>query len=368
MRVFRSLKKELLTQGPTVDKFEKSVCDFVGGGYALAVNSATSALHVACLALELGPGDILWTSSISFVASANCGLYCGATVDFVDVDPLTWNISIKALREKLMMASASKKLPKVVVVVHLGGEPADLRSIWELSQRYGFQIIEDAAHALGSQYEGENIGSGKFSAITVFSFHAIKNITTGEGGMVVTNDKHLAVKMRGFRSHGITRNPQEFQKPENQQTPWHYEQQSLGFNYRMTDFQAALGLSQLRKLLKFNKKRRRIQEIYAQSFKGMSEITPQRLALNSTSAMHVALFKVKEFKREGLAKALKNSGYSTSLHYPPIHLQPYYSAMNVWNLVESETYGRQGISLPCHPSLRRLDQKRIIKIVKSLLG
>ena len=259
--VVEVLRSDFLTQGPVVPAFENAVAKYCGAKYAVAVNSATSALHIACLALEVGPGDVVWTSPITFVASSNCALYCGASVDFVDIDPRTYNMSIEALAEKLCKAKKTESLPKVVIPVHLSGQSCDMASIYELSQQYGFDIIEDASHALGGRYKNELIGNGCYSVMSVFSFHAVKMITSGEGGMVVTNDKVLLKRLQAFRSHGVTSNPNDkLSRPEDE--IWNYQQLVLGFNYRMTDIQAALGVSQLKRLDGFVTKRQQIAKTY----------------------------------------------------------------------------------------------------------
>lgn len=351
IRVFRALGKPYITQGPAVDEFEHAVASYVGAEHAVAVNSATSALHIACLALGLGPGDIMWTTPISFVASANCGRYCGADVDFVDIDPETFNMSPQELRIKLESASKRGALPKVLVVVHLAGEPADLEAISRLARKYDVKIIEDASHALGSSYQGKSVGSGVFSDVTVFSFHAVKNITTGEGGMAVTNDPHIANNMRNYRSHGIVRDPSNFRVSEIKRTPWHYEQQQLGFNYRLTDFQASLGTSQLTRLAKANSKRRMVLENYKEELAEVGEVRFQKTEAGSVSATHLAIIRVPANKRHDLVTRLSRLGYGTNLHYFPIHLQPVY-AVKKWPLQESELYAKEAISLPCHAGLR----------------
>jgi UDP-4-amino-4,6-dideoxy-N-acetyl-beta-L-altrosamine transaminase len=365
IRVFRALGEPFLTQGPAVEKFERAVAEYVGAEHAVAVNSATSALHIACLALGLGPGDIMWTSPISFVASANCGRYCGAEVDFVDIDPETFNMSPNELRTKLETAEKEGKLPKVIVVVHLAGEPADMEEISILAQKYGVKIIEDASHALGSSYQGHKVGSGAFSEITVFSFHAVKNMTTGEGGMAVTGDVKLAETMRALRSHGITRNPLKFETSEDQRTPWHYEQHSLGFNYRMTDFQAALGVSQLSTLDLRNRKRARVLEFYRENLSTSNFVSLQSLRPNNFSATHLAVVMVPEQARTKVASALKTQGFATNLHYLPIYKHPYYVSQNSLSLPNSDCFGRQAISLPCFSGITR---RQVQKITDTLLG
>ena len=363
LRVFRALGKPYLTQGPAVEEFEHAVASYVGANHAVAVNSATSALHIACLALGLGPGDIMWTTPISFVASANCGRYCGAEVDFVDIDPDTFNMSPQELSIKLETASKDGTLPKVLVVVHLAGEPAEMKEIAAEAKKYGVKIIEDASHALGSSYLGEKVGSGIYSDITVFSFHAVKNMTTGEGGMAVTRDAAMAETMRELRSHGVTRDPQKFKVSKEQRTPWHYEQQSLGFNYRLTDFQAALGLSQLSTLSPRNEKRAGVLKIYREELSSSAAVRLQALGTNNFSATHLAIAIVPEGSRTQIAATLKSRGFATNLHYAPIHRHSYYASLNDWHLPNSELFGRQAISLPCFSGLTRRQAKRVAQIV-----
>ncbi|MBT4945932.1 MAG: UDP-4-amino-4,6-dideoxy-N-acetyl-beta-L-altrosamine transaminase, partial [Candidatus Marinimicrobia bacterium] len=272
--VVEVLRSDYLTQGPAVPAFEQAICDYTEAKYGVAVNSGTSALHIACLALGLGEGDWLWTTPITFVASANCGLYCGAKVDFVDIDPISWNLSAEKLEEKLKEAEREGKLPKVVVAVHLCGLSCDMEKISNLSKQYGFSIIEDASHALGGQYQEKNIGNGQYSDISTFSFHPIKNITTGEGGMAVTNNIQLAEKMRRLRSHGITSDPALMTGPKH--GLWYCQQIELGFNYRMSDVHAALGISQLKRLDEFIANRRSIAKRYDQALSGLSLQLPSK--------------------------------------------------------------------------------------------
>lgn len=368
IRVFRALGKPYLTQGPAVEEFEHAVASYVGAEHAVAVNSATSALHIACLALGLGPGDIMWTTAISFVASANCGRYCGAEVDFVDIDPETFNMSPQELRIKLETANKDGTLPKVLVVVHLAGEPAEMTEIAALARKYGVKIIEDASHALGSSYLGEKVGSGKYSDITVFSFHAVKNMTTGEGGMAVTQSGELANSLRLLRSHGITRESSEFLTAINDRSPWHYEQQAIGYNFRLTDFQSVLGKSQLKRLEAENKCRSEIYREYQKLLGGNPSIQFQRLESSSASAFHLAVIRVPSEKRAALSKALSEAGYGSNLHYSPIHLQPYYRNRSHHHLDNAEAYGKSAISLPCQSSLSRKRIKEISRVILSELN
>lgn len=367
IRVFRALRNPLLTQGPEVDKFEKSVADYVGAGYAVAVNSATSALHLACLALDLGPGDLMWTSPISFVASANCGLYCGAEVDFVDIDPDTFNMSPKQLKIKLVAAEKVGRLPKVLVVVHLAGEPCEMKEIAALARKYSIKIIEDASHALGSKYLGISVGDCSFSEITVFSFHAVKNITTGEGGMAVTNDSRLSSKLKALRAHGITRDANQFLTPQNQRTPWHYEQQVLGYNYRLTDFQAVLGKSQLQTLKTRNARRQQILKLYRKELSSSSLVKFQSLKPNNLSATHLAIILVPADLRDAIAHGLAQKGYATNLHYFPIHLQPFYQSIKFRIFPNAEAFSKKALSIPCHTKLKRRQVKEISKTVLNYL-
>lgn len=363
IRVFRALGKPYLTQGPAVAEFEHAVANYVGAEHGVAVNSATSALHVACLALDLGPGDIMWTSSISFVASANCGLYCGADVDFVDIDPLTFNMSPLELQAKLETADKNGLLPKVLVVVHLAGEPAEMGKISSVARKFGVRIIEDASHALGSSYQGKKIGSGVFSDITVFSFHAVKNMTTGEGGMAVTQDERLAKAMKRLRSHGITRDSSEFLSDPKDWSPWHYEQQALGFNYRLTDFQSTLGKSQLTRIEVRNSHRRAILDTYRKELEGIGVVRFQKLSPSSQSAAHLAVMQVPATLRDVVVKALANEGYATNLHYYPIHLQPFYQSRRNYESDLAEAFAKTSISLPCHDGISLATVKRISKVV-----
>lgn len=368
IRVFRALGRHYLTQGPAVEDFEQAVASYVGAEHAVAVNSATSALHIACLALGLGPGDIMWTTPISFVASANCGRYCGAEVGFVDIDPETFNMSPHQLSKELEAASKTGTLPKVLVVVHLAGEPANLEAISRLARKYDVKVIEDASHALGSSYLGEKVGSGTYSDITVFSFHAVKNMTTGEGGMAVTQSDELANSLRLLRSHGITRESSEFLTEINDRSPWHYEQQAIGYNFRLTDFQSALGKSQLKRLETEIKYRSEIYSQYQKLLGGCPFIQFQRLESSSTSAFHLAVIRVPADKRAALSKALSEAGYSSNLHYSPIHLQPYYRNRSYHHLDNAEAYGKSAMSLPCQSSLKLRQIKEISNVILSELN
>jgi UDP-4-amino-4,6-dideoxy-N-acetyl-beta-L-altrosamine transaminase len=368
--VVKVLRSDFLTQGPAIPKFEQLVCEYTSSKYAVAVNSGTSALHIACLALGLRPGDWLWTTPISFVASANCGLYCGAQVDFVDIDPISWNLSIKQLEEKLVRAKQENRLPKVLVAVHFSGFPCDMKEIYELSLEYGFRVIEDAAHAIGGKYFGQPIGSCQYSDITVFSFHPVKTITTGEGGMALTNDRKLADKMQLLRSHGITRDPNIMTH-----TPdgaWYYQQIDLGFNYRMTDLQAALGISQLQRLDEFVSQRHEIADRY----NGMLLNLPLQLPVRSSdkySGLHLYVVRVKssELKKahREVFESLREQGIGVNLHYIPIHTQPYYKKMGfkIGDYLQAESYYSEAISLPMFPDLTQNDQDKVVNALKKAL-
>lgn len=347
------LRSELLTQGPTVPAFEDAICKYTGANYGVAVNSATSALHVACLAVGLGKGDWLWTTPNTFVASANCALYCGASVDFVDIDPTTWTMSVSALEQKLLDAKKKKCLPKVVVPVHLCGLPCDMLAIHKLSKEYGFYVIEDASHALGGYYLGKPVGSGAYSDITVFSFHPVKIITSGEGGMAMTNDKDLSVKMGLLRSHGITRDPDLMSfEPDG---PWYYEQVALGFNYRLTDIHAALGLSQFQRLDTFVRRRHQIADQYDFLLSDLPvrhQIRPE----GYYSSMHLYVIRLQTEKlRKSHLQIFDElrTNILVNLHYIPVHLQPWYRKLGFTegDFPVSESYYKQAISIPCYPDL-----------------
>lgn len=365
------LQSDFLTQGPQVPLFEKSVTELVGAKHALAVNSATSALHIACLALDLGEGDILWTSPITFVASANCALYCGAEVDFVDIDPRTYNMSVDALRLKLEAAKLVNKLPKIVVPVHLCGQSCDMRAIHMLAQEYDFKIIEDASHAIGGKYQDHYIGSCQYSDVTVFSFHPVKIITTAEGGMVVTNNAGLAQKMDLYRSHGVTRNPQLMMKET--EGPWYYQQVELGFNYRMTELQAALGVSQLYRLHEFVSKRHQIAQRYNEILHNLPVVLPYQLP-QTYSGLHlyvirIQLDRIKKSRKE-IFESLRAKNIGVNVHYIPVHTQPYYQAMGftVGDFPQAEAYYEAAISLPMYPDLSEDQLNYIYQSLKEVLN
>jgi UDP-4-amino-4,6-dideoxy-N-acetyl-beta-L-altrosamine transaminase len=360
--VVAALRSDFLTQGPIVERFEHTVADYCNTGYAVATNSATSALHVACLALGLGLGDWLWTSPITFVASANCGLYCGAKVDFVDIDPRTYNMCPRALERKLIGAEQAGRLPKVVVPVHFAGQPCDMQAIRRLAGRFGFKIIEDASHAIGAKYLGEPIGNGKFSEVTVFSFHPVKIVTTAEGGMALTNDPELAERMALLRSHGITREPSRMtHEPDG---PWYYEQIALGFNYRMTELQAALGVSQMHRLDEYLARRHELACRYDNLLSALPVIVPYQHA-EGHSACHLYVVRLRDLvggSHRQVFQALRSGNIGVNLHYIPVHSQPFYRRMGFrWgDFPEAERYYGEAISLPMYPGLSEAQQDRVV--------
>lgn len=363
------LKSDFLTQGPIVPRFEQAVAQHVGASYALAVNSATSALHIACLALGLGKGDRLWTSPVTFVASANCGLYCGAHVDFVDIDPRTYNLCPRALACKLEQAERDGTLPKVVVAVHLCGQPCDMQAIQELAQRYGFKVIEDASHAIGGKYRGEFIGNCRYSDITVFSFHPVKIITTAEGGMALTNDADLASRMALLRSHGITRDPEQMtQEPDG---PWYYQQINLGFNYRMTELQAALGVSQMERLDQYVARRHQLAARYDELLAGLPITLPWQHP-DSYSGLHLYVIRLQLDKvgrsHRQVFELLRERGIGANVHYIPVHTQPYYQGLGfkVGDFPESERYYAEAISLPMFQTLSEEQQDVVVATVRKV--
>jgi len=364
------LRSPFLTQGPAVPMFELAIAKKVGAAHGVAVNSATSALHIACIALGLRPGDRLWTSPITFVASANCGRYCGADVDFVDIEPATGLISVAALEQKLEQAERDGTLPKVLVPVHLAGSSCDMAAIGALAKRYGFAVLEDASHAIGGSYRGEPVGNCRHSAITVFSFHPVKIITTGEGGLATTNDPQLAQTMAELRSHGIVREPERFGQPP--AGPWVYEQQQLGFNYRLTDLQAALGLSQLERLEGIVAERQRLLEVYCQKLAAL-QVSLLEIPPCVRSALHLAVIRLHNGDPEHhrrVFEGLRTAGIGVQLHYSPVHLQPYYRRLGFaeGDFPEAEAYARNAISLPLYPGLKAQEQERVVQVLASLLG
>lgn len=365
------LRSDFLTQGPAAPRFEKLVAEKVGARHALAVNSATSALHIACLALGLGEGDWLWTSPITFVASANCGLYCGARVDFVDIDPCTYNLCPKALEARLQKAEQEGRLPKVVVAVHLCGQPCDMQAIHALSQRYGFKIIEDASHAIGGKYRGEYIGNGRYSDITIFSFHPVKIITTAEGGMALTNDRDLAQRMDLLRSHGVTRNPELMTHEAD--GPWYYQQVELGFNYRMTELQAALGVSQLERLDDYVAQRNTLAARYDDLLAELPVMTPWQHP-DSYSGRHLYVIRLQldrlSVSHREVFESLREQGVGVNLHYIPVHTQPYYQAMEFQDddFPEAERYYGEAISLPLFPTMTDSQLGEVVGALRKAVG
>jgi len=361
------LRSDWLTQGPMVPSFESGIAAAVNSNYAVAVNSATSALHLACLALDLGPGDRLWTSPNTFVASANCALYCGATVDFVDIDETTFNLSVEKLEEKLISAKKTNTLPKVVIPVHFAGHSCDMTQIHKLSKLYGFCIIEDASHAIGGSYQGQPVGSCRYSDITIFSFHPVKIVTTGEGGAAVTNDSKLADKMRRLRSHGITRDESEMtHKPDG---PWYYQQLELGFNYRMTDMQAALGVSQLKSLSQYIELRNQLAHRYNESFSTLP-ITVQQVSKDVISAYHLYVIRVSSGIHLAAFKSLRDLGIGVNLHYIPVHLQPYYKRLGFakGDYPVAEKYYEEAISIPMFPTMTDSEQLEVMRQVSCVIN
>ena len=371
LEVEKVLRSDFLTQGPVVPKFEQAVFKYCGARHAVAVNSATSALHIACLALNLGPHDYLWTSPNTFVASANCGIYCGANIDFVDIDPKTYNMSTDALSAKLVEAEKLDKLPKIVIPVHFAGQPCDMKKIYKLSKKYGFRIIEDASHAIGASYDDIKIGSCKFSDITIFSFHPVKIITTGEGGMALTNDKNLANHMRRLSTHGITKNKELMYSRPNDEI-WNYQQIELGFNYRLTDIQAALGLCQLNRLDGYVKIRHRIAEFYNSELNDLDIQLPFQSA-RSHSSYHLypirTKINLKPRTQKKIYDALQDNDIAANILYIPVHRQPYYENLGFksGDFPEAEQFHREVICLPMFPKLSKEQQTKVVKSLKLIL-
>jgi len=370
--VEKVLRSDFLTQGPTTPKFEQAVTNYCGVKHAIAVNSATSALHIACLALNLGPGDWLWTSPNTFVASANCGRYCGADIDFVDINPKTYNMCVEALSEKLFKADKLGKLPKIVVPVHFAGQPCDMPAIYDLSKRYGFKIIEDASHAIGASYNKIKVGSCTHSDITVFSFHPVKIITTAEGGMALTNNKDIADKISRLRTHGITKDKKKMEeRPKNE--IWNYQQIELGFNYRMNDLQAALGLNQMKRLDQYIKRRHKIAEHYDIKLKNLPLITPWQLPY-VYSSYHLYPILIKDnlspkTQRQVYDELIKNN-IMVNLHYIPVHRQPYYENLGFKknDFPIAEKLHKEIISIPIYPSIQVEQQDYVLETLKKVIN
>jgi len=364
--ITKVLKSDFLTQGPVTPEFENNFADYTQSKHAVAVNSATSALHLSCLALGVGKDDMVWTSPISFVASSNCALYCGAEVDFVDIDKQTYNMCADKLEKKLQVAAKKNKLPKVVIPVHLSGQSCDMESIYKLSKKYNFKIIEDASHATGATYKDKPVGSCDYSNITVFSFHPVKIITTCEGGICTTNDPEIYNKLSRLRSHGVTRHASEMKnKPHGL---WYYEQIDLGFNYRQNDLMSALGISQLKKINQFLNERERIASYYDNLFKGLDIITPYQSKF-SKSSRHLYIIRIKN-NRNLIFEKLRNNGIGVNIHYIPIYRQPYYKKFNFnyLDFKESEKYYSEAISIPIYPGLTKKEQEFIVDIISKPQG
>jgi UDP-4-amino-4,6-dideoxy-N-acetyl-beta-L-altrosamine transaminase len=368
--VVNVLRSDWLTQGPVIKQFEQAVADYCGARYAVAVNSATSALQIACLAAGLGPDDTFWTSPNTFVASANCGLYCGAGVDFVDIDSHTYNLSVERLEEKLVAAQQNGTLPKLLIPVHFTGQSCDMARIADLAKIYGFRVVEDASHAIGGRYRQTAIGSCSYSDMTVFSFHPVKIITTGEGGMVLTNSKESYEKLARLRSHGITRDPALME--EDSHGPWYYQEIELGFNYRMTDMQAALGLSQLKRLDEFVARRQQLVDRYNQALSNLPLVLPYQHP-DVYSAFHLYVIRLKlnamKINRRQVFEELRASGIGVNVHYIPVHTQPYFRTLgfNAGDFPEAEKYYKNAISLPMFPELSEKDQDYVIDTLRDIL-
>jgi UDP-4-amino-4,6-dideoxy-N-acetyl-beta-L-altrosamine transaminase len=369
--VVEALRSDFLTQGPAIDRFEKVVAEQCGAKFAIAVSNATAALHIGARALDLGPGDILWTSPVTFVASANCALYCGAKVDFVDIDPRTYNMSVAALASKLEEAEKLGRLPKLIVPVHLAGQSCEMAPIRELADRYGVRIMEDASHAIGGTYQENPIGSCRFSDLAIFSFHPVKIITTGEGGMILTNSPELNGKLRRLRSHGITREPAEMTHASD--GPWYYQQIDLGWNYRITDIQAALGISQMGRLKRFIDARQKIAAYYDENLRHLPITIPwQHPHSKSSYHLYIIRLKLERVKKSHrqVFESLREQGIIVNLHYIPVHTQPYYQGLGFAQgmFPESEMYYREAISLPIFPDLTENDLQRVVSALEKALG
>lgn len=368
--VIEVLKSDFLTQGPTIELFEKTIVDYCGVHYATAVNSATSALHLGCLALGLGPEDLVWTSPISFVASANCALYCGAKIDFVDIDYNTNNMSVSALKDKLESAEKVGALPSLVIVVHMGGLSCDMKAIWGLSEKYGFKVIEDASHAIGAKYLDQMVGCCQFSDLTIFSFHPVKIVTTGEGGAAVTNNYELDRKLKLLRSHGVTRDPNQMVScPDGD---WYYQQIELGYNYRMTDIQSALGVSQMKRLNDFVETRNKLADNYHNHLSSLELDLPLSCE-QKRSSYHLYIIKLREScnqSRQTVFDYLRFNHVGVNVHYIPIHLHPYYLNLGFKRgyLPEAERYYEQALSIPLHPNLSNEEQSYVIEKIRDVLA
>jgi UDP-4-amino-4,6-dideoxy-N-acetyl-beta-L-altrosamine transaminase len=369
--VIRILGSEFLTQGPAVASFERTVADYCDVQYGVAVSSATAALHLSCLALDIGPGDLVWTSAVTFVASANCARYCGADVDFVDIDSRTLNMDMEDLERKLEVAEKIGRMPKLVIPVHLSGYSCDMRKLASLAEQYGFLVIEDASHAVGGSYEGRKIGSCEFSDITVFSFHAVKIVTTGEGGMALTDNSEIANKITRLRSHGITRDTSEMSGGSD--GPWYYEQLDLGFNYRITDIQAALGISQMSKLDEFISQRRAIAFYYDELMKGVPIALPVR-SDGISSSLHLYIIQPDlnwlGCSHQQVFERLRSNGILVNLHYIPVYRHPYYAQFGYDRSLfpNAEAYYSKAVSLPIFPGLQPNQQEQVVETLLTPQG
>ncbi|WAS04159.1 UDP-4-amino-4,6-dideoxy-N-acetyl-beta-L-altrosamine transaminase [Gloeomargaritales cyanobacterium VI4D9] len=368
--VIEVLKSDWLTQGPTIPRFEQVVADYCGVRYAVAISSATAGLHIATLAAGLQPNDWVWTSPNTFVASANCALYSGAKVDFVDIDPQTYNLDVEKLAAKLERANTTGSLPKIVIPVHFAGQSCPMEPIAKLAQKYGFQVIEDASHALGGFYQNQPVGSCRYSDMAVFSFHPVKMITTGEGGMVLTNHFDLYEKLIRLRTHGITRNPELLTIKD--PPPWYYEQLELGYNYRMTDIQAALGISQMQRLHEFVERRQKLAQRYDELLRDLPLILPKQLPQSKSSwhlyVVRLRLNEIKKSHRQVFAE-LREANIGVNLHYIPVHIQPYYQKLGFkWgDFPEAEKYYGEALTLPLYYELREEEQDEIIHVLRNSL-
>lgn len=370
--VLAVLQSDFLTQGPAVPRFEQAVSKHCGARHAVAVNSATSALHIALMALDITAGDVVWTSPNTFVASSNAALYCGASVDFVDIDPVTYNMSVSALSDKLAHAKTMGRLPKVVIPVHLTGQPCDMAQVHDLAQQYGFKVVEDASHAIGGQYQNQPIGNCAYSDVTVFSFHPVKIVTTAEGGMALTNDDTLAEKMALYRSHGITRDPALMTQASD--GPWYYQQIALGYNYRMTDLQAALGVSQMHRLNHYIARRHEIATRYNQELSKLPVTLPTQ-ATYGHSAYHLYVIRldldaIAPLTHAQVFQSLRDRGILVNLHYIPVHTQPYYQALGFrWgDFPQAEAYYKNAISIPMYPTMTDDAQTQVIYAILEILS